>query len=79
MDNIEKYRVFALNEVAISSHSTVFLWKPIWPKNTKMLNGEDMFLFTTLLKLFGAINGYYEKSRVFFNKVATFRQITVFL
>ena len=48
-------------------------------KNTKMLNGEDMFLSTTLLKLFGAINGNYEQSRFFFNEVAILRQITVLL
>ena len=37
-------------------------------KNTKMLNGEDMFLSETLLKLFGAINGHYEPSRDFLMK-----------
>ena len=42
-------------------------------KNTKMLNGEYMGLSTTLLKLFGAINGHYEQSRDCFNEVATVR------
>ena len=28
-------------------------------KNTKMLYGDDMFLSTILLKLFGAVNGHY--------------------
>ena len=37
----------------------MFLLKPIWHKNTRMLYGDDMFLSTLLLKLSGAVNGHY--------------------
>ena len=50
---------FALNEVAIFRQSTVFLWKPIWPKGTQNALWRLHGLSTTLLKLYGAINGHY--------------------
>ena len=45
--------------------------------NTRMLYGEDMFLSTILLKLSGAVNGYFwTLSCLFCNKVAVFMQFS---
>ena len=66
MDIIEKYQVLFLMKKQFIGNPQCSNGSPYDLKEHKMLYGDCMFLSATLLKLYGAINGYYYTVSRFF-------------